>query len=123
MSLEHGREVDREGLLGGQLPSTFMNSDEMNELLQRPVWNVKDYCRFRGICTQSAARERCQKTGPIYCKRGRQIYYYRDDVLAWMDKGRRQHTKQAVNEMSKLERINIAVQYNAERRTANTTEF
>ena len=42
---------------------------------------------YTGLSEKTLAMKRCDGTGPPYTKRGR-IFYYREDLDAWMRSGR-----------------------------------
>ena len=50
--------------------------------------NPEEAADFTGICKKTLAEYRSQHRGPPYSKRGRHIYYDRNELVDWMRKGK-----------------------------------
>lgn len=54
----------------------------------------KNASTYVGLSEKTLAMKRCNGTGPKFVKRGR-IFYYREDLDAWLQRGRVISTAQA----------------------------
>jgi hypothetical protein len=54
----------------------------------------KNASTYIGLSEKTLAMKRCNGTGPKFVKRGR-IFYYREDLDAWLQRGRVISTAQA----------------------------
>lgn len=57
--------------------------------------DVKNTAAYTGYSEKTLAMMRCGGKGPRYVKRGR-VFYYKDDLDAWLQAGRVVSTTQAV---------------------------
>lgn len=56
--------------------------------------NTKNAAAFIGLSEKTMAMMRCAGKGPKFIKRGR-IFYYLDDLTAWMKNGEARSTSQS----------------------------
>jgi hypothetical protein len=57
--------------------------------------DTKNTAAYTGLSAKTLAMMRCNGKGPKFVKRGR-IFYYREDLDAWLMEGRVQSTAQAI---------------------------
>ncbi len=62
--------------------------------------DAKNAALYLGLSEKTLAIKRCNGTGPKFIKRGR-IFYFKDDLDAWLDSGRMSRTWQPVPENGK----------------------
>lgn len=53
--------------------------------------DVQNASQYLGLSTKTLAMMRCSGTGPVFVKRGK-IFYYRDNLDAWMRAGEQTST-------------------------------
>lgn len=56
--------------------------------------NTKNAAQYLDLAVKTLAMHRCNGTGPAFIKRGK-IFYYRDDLDAWLQSARATSTAQA----------------------------
>ena len=57
--------------------------------------DAKNAASYLGLSVKTLAMMRCKGTGPEFVKRGR-IFYFKDDLDAWLSRGRVTSTAQAL---------------------------
>lgn len=56
--------------------------------------DTQNAANYAGLSVKTLAMKRCNGTGPKFVKRGR-IFYFREDLDAWLQRGRVVSTTQA----------------------------
>ena len=79
------------------------NQVKVKEVMMYPDGrlDVKNAAVYVGLSEKTLAMMRCDGTGPKYTKRGR-VFYYVEDLDAWLQEGRVVSTAQAPRRSSRL---------------------